>query len=206
MNKKVKQALNTIKVFLGMEVKLEQMKLVDGVTMIQADMFEQGSAVSIVNEEELIPLPVNNENEPYELEDGRLLYVVEEGIISEIKDKEEEVEEEVEEVEAPAVEEMEKEVKPSTQAVKKTIKSVIEEQHFSEIEELKKEIELLKTENTKLKAVTVEEVDEVVELEEVKPIVPNPESQAERVEFKFGRNGFQSMEDKIREKLNNLNK
>ena len=201
MNKKVEQALNTIKVFLGMEVKLEQMKLVDGVTMIQADMFEQGSAVSIVNEEELIPLPIGD----YELEDGRMLMVVEEGIISEIKDKEEEVEE-VEEVAPPAVEEMETEVKPSTQAVKKTIKSVIEEQHFSEIEELKKEIELLKTENTELKAVTVEEVVEVVELEEVKPIVPNPESQAERVDFKFGRNGFQSMEDKIREKLNNLNK
>ena len=201
MNKKVEQALNTIKVFLGMEVKLEQMKLVDGVTMIQADTFEQGSAVSIVNEEELIPLPIGD----YELEDGRMLMVVEEGIISEIKDKVEEVEE-VEEVAPPAVEEMETEVKPSTQAVKKTIKSVIEEQHFSEIEELKKEIELLKTENTELKAVTVEEVAEVVELEEVKPIVPNPESQAERVEFKFGRNGFQSMEDKIREKLNNLNK
>jgi hypothetical protein len=179
--------------------------LVDGVTMIQADMFEQGNAVSIMNEDELIPLPVNNENEPYELEDGRLLYVVEEGIISEIKDKEEVVEE-VEEVAPPDVEEMETEVKPSTQAVKKTIKSVIEEQHFSEIEELKKEIELLKTENVELKAVTVEEVEEVVELEEVKPIVPNPESQAERVEFKYGRNGFQSMEDKIREKLNNLNK
>lgn len=202
MNKKVEQALNTIKVFLGMEVKLEQMKLVDGVTMIQADMFEQGSAVSIVNEEELIPLPIGD----YELEDGRMLMVVEEGIISEIKDKEEEEVEEVEEVVPPAVEEMETEVKPSTQAVKKTIKSVIEEQHFSEIEELKKEIELLKTENTELKAVTVEQVEEVVELEEVKPIVPNPESQAERVEFKYGRNGFQSMEDKIREKLNNLNK
>ena len=51
-----------------------------------------------------------------------------------------------------------------------------------------------------------EEVEEVVELEEVKPIVPNPEIQEERVEFKIGRNGFQSMEDKIREKLNNLNK
>jgi hypothetical protein len=201
MNKNVKQALNTIKVYLGMEVKLEQMMLVDGVTMIQADMFEQGNAVSIMNEEELIPLPIGD----YELEDGRMLMVVEEGVISEIKDKEEEVEE-VEEVAPPAVEEMETEVKPSTQAVKKTIKSVIEEQHFSEIEELKKEIELLKTENTELKSVTVEEVVEVVELEEVKPIVPNPESQAERVEFKFGRNGFQSMEDKIREKLNNLNK
>jgi hypothetical protein len=202
MNKKVEQALNTIKVFLGMEVKLEQMKLVDGVTMIQADMFEKDNAVSIVNEEELIPLPIGD----YELEDGRILMVVEDGIISEIKDKEEEVEE-VEEVAPPAVEEMETEVKPSSaQAVKKTIKSVIEEQHFSEIEELKKEIEALKTENTELKVVTVDEVVEVVELEEVKPIVPNPESQAERVEFKYGRNGFQSMEDKIREKLNNLNK
>jgi hypothetical protein len=201
MNKKVEQALNTIKVFLGMEVKLEQMKLVDGVTMIQSDMFEKDSAVSIMNEDELIPLPMGE----YELEDGRILIVVEEGIISEIKDKEEE--EEVEEVAPPAVEEMETEVKPSSaQAVKKTIKSVIEEQHFSEVEALKKEIEALKTENTELKAVTVEEVKEVVELEEVKPIVPNPESQAERIDFKYARNGFQSMEDRIREKLNNLNK
>ena len=34
MNKEIKDALKTIKTFLGMEVKLEQMKLIDGNTVI----------------------------------------------------------------------------------------------------------------------------------------------------------------------------
>ena len=39
MNTEVKNALKTIKTFLGMEVKLEQMKLADGQTIIEADSF-----------------------------------------------------------------------------------------------------------------------------------------------------------------------
>jgi hypothetical protein len=85
--------INQIKTLLGMEVKLEQMKLMDGVTILEADMFEGGSEVFIVTEDEQkIPLPIGE----YELEDGRILVVIEEGVISEIKEKVEEEEPEVE--------------------------------------------------------------------------------------------------------------
>ena len=77
--------INQIKTLLGMEVKLETMKLSDGVTVLEAEMFEAGNEVFVVTEDEQkIALPVGE----YELEDGRILVVVEEGIISEIKEKE----------------------------------------------------------------------------------------------------------------------
>jgi len=79
--------INQIKTLLGMEVKLETMKLSDGVTVLEAEMFEAGNEVFVVTEDEQkIALPIGE----YELEDGRILVVVEEGIISEIKEKEEE--------------------------------------------------------------------------------------------------------------------
>ena len=70
---KEKTILNKLKTLLGMEVKLEQMKLADGITVIQADSFEPEMEVMIVTtDEQMIPLPPNQANMPYELEDGRL--------------------------------------------------------------------------------------------------------------------------------------
>ena len=67
------QILNKVRVLLGMEVKLEQMKLGDGVTVLEAEMFEAGNEVFVVTEDEQkIALPVGE----YELEDGRILAVV----------------------------------------------------------------------------------------------------------------------------------
>ncbi len=40
MKKEVKEALNTLKTFLGMEIKLEQMKLKDGVTVLEFEVLE----------------------------------------------------------------------------------------------------------------------------------------------------------------------
>lgn len=72
-----------------MEVKLEQMKLADGVTIIQADAFEPEMEVMIVTaDEQMIPLPVGE----YELEDGRKLTVVTEGVIASIEMPQEETE------------------------------------------------------------------------------------------------------------------
>ena len=83
---KEKTILRKLKTLLGMEVKLEQMKLADGVTVIQADSFEPEMEVMIVTtDEQLIPLPPNQEGKPYELEDGRLLTVVTEGVIATIE-------------------------------------------------------------------------------------------------------------------------
>ena len=189
MKKEVQEAINTIKTFLGMEkeVKLAQEVLEDG-AILEADSFEAGQAVSIVNEDERIALPVGE----YELPEDRILVVQEEGIIAEIKTKEvEEVEEE-----APEMEQVKEEApmmsEEPAKEIKKTVESIVKETFFSEIEELKKENEELKaklTELSKVEEVKEEVKEEVVELkeEEPKPIQHNPENKVEREVVKFGK-------------------
>ena len=194
------QILNKVRVLLGMEVKLEQMKLGDGVTVLEAEMFEAGNEVFVVTEDEQkIALPIGE----YELEDGRILVVVEEGIISEIKEKEVE-EEEVPEVETPAEEEAKKEPEMSEDApkqIKKTVESIVKETFFSEMESLKKENEELKAQIEKLSKVEKEETNEV-ELSDVKPIAFNPENENKVEILKLGAKRQRSTMDSILEKLN----
>ncbi len=176
-----------------MEVKLEQMKLMDGVTVLEADMFEAGNEIFVVTEDEQkIPVPVGE----YEMEDGRMLIVVEEGIISEVKEKEEEEEVEVEEpIEEEAKKEQEMETAKS--APKKVVESVIKESFFSEIEALKKENETLKAELSKLK-----ETKEVELSEEVKPISFNPENENKVESIKFASKRPRTIMDSVLNKLN----
>jgi hypothetical protein len=82
--------LNKIKELLGMEVKLEQWKLVNG-TLIEAEVFEPDQEVFIITEEARIALPVGE----YKIEGGKILVVREEGIIAEIKEGEAEEPEEM---------------------------------------------------------------------------------------------------------------
>ena len=67
------------------EVKLESMKLENG-TVIEAEAFEPNQEVFIVTEDERIALPIGE----YEMEDGRILVVAEEGVIAEMRDAKEE--------------------------------------------------------------------------------------------------------------------
>ena len=190
--------INQIKTLLGMEVKLETIKLIDGITIFEADAFEMDKEVFIVTEDEQkIPVPVGE----YELEDGRILVVVEEGIISELKEKAEE--EEVVEEEAKSEEgykEDEEEMK-ATPSAKKTIESIVKETFFAEIEKLKEEnIEL------KAKLENLSKVDEVAveatELTEVKPIAFNPENTNEVETFVYGSKRPKTIMDTILEKIN----
>jgi hypothetical protein len=169
MNKEVKKAIKTLKTFLGMETKLEDMPLADGMTTIQADMFEVGEAVFIVVENaEPVPLPIGD----YELADGRILEVEVEGIIASIElPTEEEVE--VEPTEVPV--EAEK-VAPQTTTAKKIVKTTTEEQHFSKLNAKIEELEAKILELSKVKEVVENVVEEVVELTEVKAIKFNPEN------------------------------
>jgi hypothetical protein len=187
--------INQIKTLLGMEVKLEQMKLMDGVTILEADSFEAGNEVFIVTEDEQkIPLPIGE----YEFEDGRMLIVVEEGVISEVKEKEEEVEEPEAEVEVET--EKKEEMETSKPTAKKTIESVVKETFFSEIQKLKEENETLKAELSKLK-----EIKEEVELssdEEVKPISFNPENENKVEAVKFATKRSRTIMDSVLNKLN----
>jgi hypothetical protein len=188
--------INQIKTLLGMEVKLEQMKLMDGVTVLEADSFEAGNEVFIVTEDEQkIPLPIGE----YEFEDGRMLIVVEEGVISEVKEKEEEVEEPEAEVEVET--EKKEEMETSKPTAKKTIESVVKETFFSEIEKLKEENETLKAELSKLKEVKETEVELAIE-EEVKPISFNPENENKVEAVKFATKRSRTIMDSVLNKLN----
>lgn len=191
MNREIKDALKTIKTFLGMEVKLEQMKLIDGNTVIEADSFEAGASVMIVVPEgEPIPLEVGK----YELEDGRLLVVEETGMIAAIEEMPAESEEEEMPVEADVTPEVE--VKQPKKVV------TITEQHFAEMEAKIAELE------AKLSAMTPEVVEEqptdIVEFSaEPKPIQFNPENVQPMERIDLAINTPKSLRDRILEEVYN---
>lgn len=172
---KEKTKLQKIKeLLLGSEeeqakVELMQMPLKDKEAMLEAESFEEGQPVFIVNEDERIPLPMGE----YQMDDGQVLKVEEEGIIASIGKMEEPMEKE-NEAEVAASEKPEE-----TPVAKKVVESQVKETHFS-----KEEREALKTE---LKAEILaelsnqkeEEKEEKEEVELSKPIQHNPENKQE---------------------------
>ena len=177
--------INEIKTLLGMEVKLAQMKLEDGVTVIEAEMFEPEAAVFIVNGEDRIAMPVGE----YKLEDGNILKVEVEGIIAAIEMPEEEMPEA--ETEAP---EVEVEVEAQAAAPKRVVESVTKEMFFSEIEKLRAEIAELKS------------VKEEVQLSadvDVQPLTHSPEVTSNVKLNKISSNRQMSTQDVVMSKLFN---
>ena len=186
--------LEKIKAMLSNEIKLEQMLMGDGVTKIEAETFEAGKEVFVVTEDEQkIAVPVGE----YELEDGRILVIVEEGIISEVKEKEEEVKEEEVTEEAPVEEEMSEAVATP----KKTIESIVKETFFSEIERLTNENEMLKAELAKITKVD-EVANESTELSEIPaPISFNPENESAVTHVKIGSKAPKGIIDSVLNKM-----
>ena len=158
--------VNQIKELLGIEVKLAQMKLQDGVTVIEAEAFEPQQAIFIVNGEDKVPMPVGE----YLLEDGNVLKVEVEGIIASIEMPEEEAPEVEVEVETTKKEE---EMATEAATPKRVVESVTKEMFFSEIEKLRAEIAELKLSKT--------EVVEAVELsnDNIQVLSHNPEATTE---------------------------
>ena len=178
--------INEIKTLLGMEVKLAQMKLKDGVTVIEADAFEMDNNVFIVNGEDKIPVPVGE----YELEDGMILVVAVEGVIAEIKEP-------VAEVEAPEAEvEVEVEAQAEVATPKRIVESVSKEMFFSEIEKLRTEIAELKLS----KEVVKEELSSDVVVE---PLTHSPEVKSELKLNKISTNRQMTTQDIVMAKLFN---
>lgn len=211
--------LNKVREILGMEVKLEQRKLDDKVTVIEAESFEQGEEVMIITEDEQkIALPIGE----YKMESGEILVVAEEGIISELKEADEEVVEE--EVKEEVVEEEVEAATEESKPIKKTVESIVKETFFSEMEKLKKENEELKSQLELSKDPVVEEstpeaikeeIKEEVELsaEEPKaeveaaaePIVHNPENKAKKVGNTISPNKRKTIMDTVLSKIANSN-
>lgn len=167
-----KETLNKVRTLLGIEVKLEQMKLDNG-AIFEAESFEVGAEIFVIADEERVAVPVGE----YEAE-GKVIVIEEEGVIADIKEASTEEEPKEEEVSEEVVEE---EMSEEVASPKKVVKSITEEQFFSAIEELRKEINELK-----LAKVEVKEVEEVsVELasDEVEGITHTPEASVEKKEL-----------------------
>lgn len=173
--------LNKARVLLGLEVKLEQMKLDNG-AILEAESFEAGVEIFVVADDERVAVPVGE----YEVEGGMVIVVSEEGIIGEVKEASAE-EEAPAETEAEEVEE--EELSTETASPKKIVKSISEEMFFSEIEKLRTEINELKLSKTEVVAEEVVELSEVkedkVELsaEEVEGITHTPENLSDKKEL-----------------------
>ena len=187
--------VNQIKELLGMEVKLAQMKLQDGVTVIEAETFEVGDytetkpSVFILNGEEKVPMPVGE----YMLEDGNVLKVEVEGIIASIEMPEEEAPEVEVEVETTKKEE---EMATEAATPKRVVESVTKEMFFSEIEKLRAEIAELKLSKT--------EVVEAVELsnDKIEVLSHNPEATTEVKMNVFSKKRQATTFDVVLNKLN----
>ena len=208
---KSNEMINQIKTLLNIEVKLEEMKLENG-TVITADSFEKDKEVFIVTDDEKVAMPVGE----YILEDGKLLIVTEEGLISDVKDVSDDVPaEESEEITSDLEEEKEedKEMAEDGEAdvadwrgMEKRIQNLEDaiadlkgdkESKMEDVEEQE-----MANETNVLKSRTVkEEFSEA----SAKPIKHNPETvsdQKTKVEFTKSKFGATAME----RVLNRLNK
>lgn len=196
--------INSIATLLGLNVELEQMKLIDGATVIEADAFEAGAGVFVVTEEGNVPMPIGD----YELETGQILVVQEEGIIAEIKDVTPEAEEEMP-AENPEGEMKKDNMSDSPKAVKRTIESIVKETVFSRVEELASENEALKSEIAELKKAVELAAQKPAEAKEVDlseqpaatPIVHNPENKQEASTIRYATKRTRTTMDAVLEKL-----
>jgi len=197
MISKIKEVLN-----LSEEVKLEQQALENG-TVLEAEAFEEGNEVFIVTEDEKVAVPVGE----YQLEDGRILVVAEEGLIAEIKTEEAE-EEETEEVEVEAAEE-EKEVYATKEELAEVksmleeIKAMLEPKEDLSADELGNLVteELCKHEKVELSEVP-EEVQEELNQPAAEPIKANPETKQNLSKFNISQNRRMSTLDRVMAKFN----
>ena len=203
MISKIKDVLN-----LSEEVKLEQQALENG-TVLEAEAFEAGNEVFIVTEDEKVAVPVGE----YELEDGKILVVAEEGLIAEIKEAgaEETPEEEVEATEDVVLEEEEKEemgyaTKEELAEVKsmvEEIKAMLEPKEDLSADELGNLVteELCKHEKVELNEVP-EEVQAELNEPAAEPIKANPEVKENLSKFSISQNRRMSTLDRVMSKFN----
>lgn len=163
------------------EVELAQAKLDNG-TVLEAESFEAGQPIFIVSEEDRIAVPVGE----YQMEDGRILVVVEEGVVGEIKEAAAEAEEEPEvevEVEAAAEPSMEEKIKAMVMPL---------------IEEMKAELAAVKEEMGAYK----KKQEMSADMPAATPIRHNPESSNEPAKVNFAQNAPVNSIDRVLARIN----
>jgi len=125
---KAQNVLNKILTELASIRKVEfaQMNLENG-TVLEAEAFEPENEVFVISGEDRVPAPVGE----HKLEDGKILVIVEEGIISEIK-----------EVETPEVEEVEMQSEEAVAVAEEVAADVADEAADAISEEVSAAIEV----------------------------------------------------------------
>ena len=208
---KASEIVESIKEVLGMElaevkVELEERELDNG-TKITADKFEEGESVFILtesgDEEEKIALPVGN----YEMNDGTVLVVTEEGKIGELREASDEV---------PQKEEAGEEKEEMNEE-----EEMDEEADVADWQGMEKRIQNLEDAIADLKAnklndneemYSKEKKDEKVEASKVdsnkldlsaEPISHNPEKEVKKQRVKLGNNRPMTTRDRIIQIINN---
>jgi hypothetical protein len=150
-----KLKLNQVREVLGMEVKLEAVKLIDGVTTVEYERLEPGFPLFVIAEDGTTKTPAPAGE--HTLEDGTTIEVDNAGMIMEVSGKEEEIAEEAPVADATVVEvsgeEMPMEdpkvsvamedtiVERVTEKVAETMKAI-----FEAVEEVAKEVAMIKEE------------------------------------------------------------
>ena len=202
---KATEILSKIKTYLGedtadivenvgqdqeVKVELAQAKLENG-TVLEAEAFESGKEIFILTDDEKVAVPVGE----YQMEDGQILVVEEEGLIAEIKkaeakEEEEEVEASEQQVEDTELEEEEVEAKYATK------------EELAEVKEIVEEIKAMIDKKEEMSEVEEQVKEELSETPATEAITHNPEPQ-QKVNLKFAKNRKLSTLDKVMSKIVN---
>ena len=190
--------LNQIKTLLGMEVKFAQAKLENGTT-IEAEEMSAGNEVFIITEaQEKIAMPVGE----YQLEDGQVLIVEEEGVIASIGSEEAPVEEEVE-----ASEEVSELSEDSNEESEESEELQDDEKYATkeELAEIKSMIDEIKAMLEPKEEMASQEEVELASQEPVEKITHNPEAEAPK-SFLYSQTRSTNTLDRVMQKIANIKK
>lgn len=195
---KANDILNKIKNIVGEKVELSENKIemaevtLENGTVLVAESFEAGNSIFIKTEDEQIALPVGE----YELEGGKILVVVEEGLIDSIKEAaEEEVAEESKEVKETELEEE-----------KEEMNYVTKEEFTSAVEEIKAMIDEKLGDKEEIKEEVKEEEKEELSAVAPEPVKHNPEAEVDsKMNFKISENRIKTTKDRVFDKIFNNN-
>ena len=194
---KATEILSKIKTYLGEDtadivenieqsqvVELAQAKLENG-TVLEAEAFEAGKEIFILTDDEKVAVPVGE----YQMEDGQILVVSEEGLIGEIKSAEQE-----EEVEAS--EEVEEQLEEEVEAKYAT------KEELAEVKSLVEEIKTMIEKKEEMSEGEEQVKEELSETPATEAITHNPEPK-KQVNLKFAQNRKQGTIDRVMQKLIN---
>lgn len=184
------------------EVKLAQMKSSDGQIVFESEDFEIGSALFVVSEEGNIPAPTGS----YEIEDGYVLTVDEQGVITAKTEVASEVEPEAGAV-AAETEMAKTENAPNKDVTpKKIIETMTQEVQFKDEEITKLQAELKESQDKfiEMEKKFAEHQEEMLKLQAQIEAAPsertkhNPESDvAEKLQVKLSPNRAETLQDRV---------